>query len=320
MTAMTVSTSTIPKTPTISPISAAACVLGTCGVLAAFMLLPSRPAAAQTAKPAPAAPALPTLKDLLARSLDARGGRAKLSAVETRRESGRLALAEGAEWPFALEHKRPRSVRMEIDLQGAKLIRVYDGVHGWQMQPQKKVAEEMGLDDRRNMAGEADFDFCGALVDTNVKGNAEVVGKQTADGHDVYRVKVILLTGDVSYFDLDAATYLPIHWEGARWINGRPVVFESSFADYRDVDGIRYPFLINTWMKGSTQKQRRTFVKIENNPPIADARFAMPADAIPVPTAPPARAAAPAPAAPAAPMPAPATTPAPGVPPPAPLS
>ncbi len=321
---MTVSTATIPKTSTISKtptististISAAAGVLGTCGVLAAFMLLPPRPAAAQTAKPAPAAlaaSAQPTLKDLLARSLEARGGAAKLRAVETRRESGRLALAEGAEWPFTLEHKRPRSVRMEIDLQGARLIRVYDGVHGWQMQPQKKVAEEMGLDDRRNMAGEADFDFCGALVDTNVKGNAEVVGKQTADGHDVYRVKIILLTGDVSYFDLDAATYLPIHWEGARWINGRPVVFESSFADYRDVDGIKYPFLINTWMKGSTQKQRRTFVKIENNPPIADARFAMPADAIPAPTAPPARAAAP--TAPAAPMPAPATPPPPPLP------
>jgi hypothetical protein len=299
---------------------ARALVLGTCGLIAASTLLTPRPAASQAAapaaKPAPGSPALPTVKDLLARALEARGGRAKLRAVETRRESGRLALAEGAEWPFTLEHKRPRSLRMEIDLQGTKLIRAYDGVHGWQLQPQKKISEEMGLDDRRNMANEADFDFCGALIETNVKGSVELVGKQTADGHDAYRLKVTLLTGDIAYYDLDATTYLPIHWEGARWINGKLSLFESSFADYRDVDGIKYPFLILTWMKGSTQKQKRTFAKIENNPPIDDSRFAMPADATPAPSVPPNRGAAPAtatppPAAPATPPPAATATPPP---------
>jgi len=315
------STISTTKTPSISPISTIAAaasvstattaaisagrplILGACGLFAAFALLAPRLVVAQAAKPAPSsAAALPTVNDLLARSLEARGGRAKLSAVVTRRESGRLALAEGAEWPFTLEHKRPRSVRMEIDLQGAKLIRAYDGVHGWQMQPQKKVAEEMGLDDSRNMASEADFDFGGALIETNVKGRAELVGKQTADGRDAYRLKVVLLTGDVFTYDLDATTYLPIHWEGARWINGKPVVFESSFADYRDVDGIKYPFLISTWMKGAAQKQKRTFTKIENNPPIEDARFATPAGATPAPVTPPTRSAAPA-------GPTPATTP-----------
>jgi hypothetical protein len=310
---MTSSTSTISHRPLL----AWALIAGTCGALAATALLQPQPAAAQAAKAAPSAPALPTLKDILARSLEARGGRAKLRAVETRRETGRLSLAEGAEWPFTLEHKRPRSLRMELDLQGTKLIRVYDGVHGWQQQPQKKVAEEMGLDDRRNIANEADFDFCGALIETNTKGSAELVGKQTAEGRDVYRLKVVLLTGDVSYYDLDATTYLPIHWEGARWINGRLATFESSFSDYRDVDGIKYPFLILTWMNKSTQKQKRTFVKIENNPPIDDARFAMPADAIPAPSTPPARPAGSAPAAatPAPTPPAAAATPAP-IPPP----
>jgi hypothetical protein len=243
----------------------------------------SAPASLPASGSATASPMLPTVKDVLARSLEACGGRAKLSASETRRETGRLSLAPGTEWPFTIEHKRPRNLRMEIDLQGTKLVRVYDGLHAWQLQPQKKVAEEMGLDDRRNIANESDFDFFGPLIDTNIKGRAELLDRETVDGHDAYRLKVTLLDGDVFTYDIDAATYLPIHSEGARWINGKPTVFESTYADYREVDGIKYPFLIQLWVKGSTQKQKRTFTKIENNPPIADSRFSMPADAIPAP-------------------------------------
>lgn len=249
------------------------------------------PAGASGAAPAAGAPALPTVREILDRSLAARGGKARLGKVESRRETGRLSLAAGTEWPFTIEQKRPRDLRMEIDLQGNRLVRAYDGVHGWQQQPQKKVAEEMSTDDRRNVANEADFD--GPLADTLIKGHADLLGKATVEGHDVYQVKVTLLDGDILTYDIDAATWLPTHAEGARWINGRAVLFESSFADYRDVDGIKYPFLIEIWAKGSTQKQRRTFAKIENNPPLDDNRFAVPPDALPAPVTPPNRAATP---------------------------
>jgi hypothetical protein len=250
-------------------------------------------AAAASAAPAAAKEAgdSPTIKEVLARSIAARGGIEKLKAVTTRRESGRLALAAGAEWPFVIDHKRPHSYLIEIDLQAAKLVRAFDGVHGWQMQPQNKVADQMAYDDQRNMANDADFDFCGPLVETNIKGKAELVGREPYDGHDAWRVKIVQLSGDVSYFDLDATTYLPLHWEGARWINGKPVLFESSYADYREVDGIKYPFLVLSWQKGSNQKQKRVFNKIENNPSIDDSRFAMPANATPPPPPAPVRAA-----------------------------
>lgn len=269
--------------------------------LAASMLAPPLPAAP--------APSSPTVQEVLAKSLAARGGAAKLRAVVTRREIGKLGLGAGNEWPFTVEHQRPNRMRMEIELQGTKLIRAFDGARGWQKQPQAPTPEQLAGDDLHNIANEADFD--NALVDTSAKGKAELVGKEPVGGHDAFKVRVTLLSGDVFYYYVDAASYLPIHWEGSRMINGKPVVFESDFSDYRDAGGVKYAFQILSSIKGSAQKQKITFTKIEINPPIDDARFT-PGSLL----APPAAAPAPPAAAPPVP-PAPQAPPPPGAQPPA---
>jgi hypothetical protein len=260
-------------------------------------------AAAALLAAAAAAPPQPTVQEVLAKSLAARGGAQKLHAVQTRRESGTLELGAGNRWPFVVEHKRPNRIRMEIDLQGNKLIRGFDGARGWQKQPQAPVPETLSGDDQHNIANEADFDT--ALVDTDVKGKAELLGREAVGGRDAYKVRVTLLGGDVFTYHIDSASYLPIHWQGARVINGKPVVFESNFSDYRDAGGVKYAFQIESWMQGSTQKQKIAFSQIEINPPLDDARFT-PASIAPPPPAP----------ALAAPPPAPAAPPPPAKPPP----
>jgi hypothetical protein len=141
-------------------------------------------------------------------------------------------------------------------------------------------------------------------VDTGAKGKAELLGKEAAGGHDAYKVKVTLLSGDVYTYYIDSASYLPIHWQGARVINGKPVVFESDFSDYREAGGVKFAFQIDSWMQGSSQKQKIAFTKIEINPPIDDARFTAASIAPPAPPAP----APPPPAKPPPPSPEPATS------------
>ena len=277
-------------------------IAAACWLLAATAtLLP--PGLLAASKP----PADLTLKEVLAKSLAARGGAPKLHAVETRREIGMLALGAGNEWPFTVEHKRPNRMRMEIVLQGAQLIRTFDGVHGWQKQPQAPAPEPLSGDDLHNIANEADFD--NVLVDTAAKGKAELLGREAIGGKDAYKVRVTLLSGDVFDYYIDAASYLPIHWEGGRLINGKPVVFESDFNDYREAGGVKYPFQILSSIKGSAQKQKITFTKIEINPPIEDARFTPASIAAPPAAGPPPQP-SPTPPPPATPPPA-ATTPPP---------
>jgi hypothetical protein len=226
---------------------------------------------------APRAAGAQTVEEVLARSLAARGGAAKLLSVTTRRETGRIALGAGNEWPFTVEHKRPSSLRMEIALQGAPLVRAFDGRRGWQKAPQASHAEPLTADDLHNIANEADFD--GALVDTAAKGKAELLGKEPVGGRDAYKVQVTLTGGDVYDYYIDSASHLPIHWMGSHRINGKPVAFETDFNDYRDVGGVKYPFETVSWLKGNTSKQRILLAKIEVNPPIDDARFADPSAA-----------------------------------------
>ena len=284
-------------------------IVAACAVLAtAAALLAPRTLTSLALASAPRAAS--TVKEVLSRSIAARGGLAKLHAVTTRRETGLLGLGAGNEWPLTVEHKRPNRMRMEIDLQGAKLIRGFDGTAGWQKQPQAPAPEALTGDDLHNIANEADFD--GSLVDTAAKGKAVLVGKESiggAAGHDTYKVQVTLRGGDQFYFYIDAATYLPAHWEGTRLINGKPVVFESDFSDYREVGGVKYAFQILSSIKGSAQKQKIAFSKIEVNTPIDDARFSI--ASIPAPPAPPAAGTGPAPPpAAGAPPPPPAARPA----------
>jgi hypothetical protein len=51
---------------------------------------------------------------------------------------------------------------------------------------------------------------------------------------------------------------------------------ETTFSDYKDVDGYMQPFSIEQGAKGMPQKQKMTFTKIELNVPLDDSRFAFP--------------------------------------------
>jgi len=310
-----------PAAPPRNVIVAACWLLATAAaLLPATLAAAPKPAAAASSAAAPKNAAAPTLQEVLARSLAARGGDQKVHAVTTRREIGMLMLGAGNEWPFVVEHRRPNRYRMEIELQGAQLVRTYDGIHGWQKQPQVAAPEPMSGDDLHNIANESDFD--NALIDTAAKGKAELLAKEAIGGHDAYRVRITLQSGDVYDYFVDAASYLPIRWEGSRMINGKAVVFESDFSDFRDAGGVKYPFLIVSSIKGSAQKQKVTFTKIEINPQIDDARFTPASIAQQPPAAPPAAtppAAAPPAAVPPAttPPPSPKPAPPPAAPPPA---
>ena len=70
---------------------------------------------------APAALAAPasaqTVDELIAKANEARGGLARIKAVQSVRMTGRMT-APGVEAPITLEMKRPRNTRMEFTVQG----------------------------------------------------------------------------------------------------------------------------------------------------------------------------------------------------------
>jgi hypothetical protein len=218
-----------------------------------------------------------SLDQVVTRYLEARGGLARLRTVQTLRMMGRLALP-GVAAPFTLELKRPDRMRAEFAYQGLRGVRAYDGNQGWAIPavPGRNRPELLPPDELKEAREQADIDLS-PLVDYQAKGHqVELVGRERVGGKEAFRLKVVLRDGTVRTLYLDARNCLPIRAEDTRPLDGAPVEFLTETGDYRPVDGIQFAHTLEIGPKGSPERQRITFERIEVNVPLDDARFQMP--------------------------------------------
>lgn len=243
-------------------------------------LLLALPLAASAQAPPPARENAPaqTADSILAKVFAARGGLVKIHAIQGQRVSGRISFGGETEGPFVVELKRPLKMHMELTVQDNTVVRVYDGKsQGWANNPfaGKMTPEAMNEEELRSVSEESDFD--GPLVDHKSKGNqVELVGKDKVDERDVWRLKLTTKDGDVRYYLFDAQSFLLLKWEGKRKFNSQEFPVETFFADYREVDGVKFAFEIDSGSSASDINQKITIDKIELNPALEDSRFAKP--------------------------------------------
>ena len=219
-----------------------------------------------------------TVDSILAKYVQTIGGTARIQAVQSLRRTGRFTGGGGFEAVVVQENKRPNRVRQEFSLQGMTGINAYDGTTGWKIEPWqgKKDPESLSEEEMRDILEESDFD--GPLINYQQKGNRiEFVGMDQVEGTDAFKLKVTLANGDVRYFYLDTDYYVPIRIETKRMIRGAEQEFETSLGDYKEVAGWYLPHSFETGPRGSDNKSKITFDKIEANVTIDDRRFQRPA-------------------------------------------
>ena len=242
-------------------------------LFATLIVLFALPARAQTAD------------EVLDKYLIARGGVEKIKSVQSERVLGTISFGPEGEGKFLVERLRPLKLHMEITLNGQTLLRVYDGKSsGWTYNPfgPQPSVTPMTEAELASIFDEADFD--GPFVDYKAKGNKiDLVGKEEVQGKSAYKLRLTSKRGDTSFFFFEVASGVLLKWEGTRTIGGKEVPWETFFRDFRRVEGLLYPFLIESDAPGSDQTQRILAAKIEINVPIDASRFTKP-----VPPAPPA--------------------------------
>lgn len=231
-------------------------------------------AALLLAGPAPAQ----TLDELLARNLQARGGRERLQAMQTVRLSGSMSFGPGMSAPFTLEMKRPNKMRAEFSLQGETGVQAFDGRTAWALLPFAGQTEPEPLPPEEAQQIEAQADFDGPLVDWKAKGHrVALVGQASVAGESAWKLELTLKGGELRYVYLDADSFLEVRSEGTRRFQGNQVEFESTLGDYREVSGLMVPFFVESGPSDAAQRQRLRFETIEYNVPIEDSRFGLPA-------------------------------------------
>jgi hypothetical protein len=225
-----------------------------------------------------------SVDELVAKHIEARGGAEKLKGIKSVRIEGLTVNAgQGFELATVLLASRPDAVRTELTLQGLTIIRAYDGKEGWAVNPfrGRKDPEKLSADLAKEMAYQADFD--GPLVDYKAKGNkVDYLGIEDVDGTEAHKLKVTRANGDVDTIWLDPDYFLQIRVLEQHRIRGTEVEQESDFGDYEQVDGVYFPFSIESGGKGETEKgQKFTVNKVELNVPADEGQFRFPTAAAP---------------------------------------
>ncbi len=232
--------------------------------------------------------------------LGAGGNRRATLAVPTPVPAGRKsALAslntlpqrpvEEVRLPFVMELKRPRKMRFELQFNGKTAIQVYDGANGWKLRPflNRLEVEPYTADEMKIASMQADLD--GPLVDYAAKGTrVELASTEKVEGRDTYKLKLTMKDGHATHVWIDAQTFLEAKMEGQpRRLDGTEHPVEVYFRDYRPVNGLQIPYVLETQVlsvgKNSlglrdtpVPPERVTIEKVLVNPTLEESLFVKP--------------------------------------------
>ena len=229
-----------------------------------------------------------TVDDIVAKHIQARGGYDKIKAIQT------IKMTRTVATPFSslavvVYKKRPDLMRFEQTPKGQTVAtpRGINAEAAWDTQAGKimtrpaKVALE---------AREIEADFDGLLVDWKEKGHTVALeGTEVFGGGDAHKLKVTTKGGFVRYVYIDTKTFLEKGIVGKALLpavdpkTGEQRTQDTTlvFSDYRDVNGVKFPFSIDEDRTAGpiTQSFATYTEKIELNVPMEDTLFATPAQA-----------------------------------------
>ena len=238
--------------------------------------------------------------EVASKNATARGGLAAWRAVHTMTMSGKLTAGgnqrgtlpvpasvpgkgkevrdivparpvEEVQLPFVMELERGRKMRFELQFNGQTALQVFDGSAGWKLRPflNRRTVEPYTAEETKLSAEQADLD--GPLMDYAAKGTRiELEGVGKVEDRDTYRLKLTTKTGAVLHLWIDAQTFLDTKIEGQpRRLDGVSHPVEIYFRDYRAVNGLQIPFLLETEVLPVAQAGAGAGASVQKNTPLA---------------------------------------------------
>jgi outer membrane lipoprotein-sorting protein len=218
-----------------------------------------------------------TADDVIAKHVDAIGGREKVKAINTMKLSGLFDVGGGVQIPFTNYYTRPDKMKIEATFQGMTQQIVVDGDSGWQINPfmGSKDPEPMNGDQFKMMKQQADFE--GHLVDFKDKGyTAEFLGQEDFEGSQVNKISLSNKDGEQVTYYLDAETNLLLRETQKLKMADNEVESETIYGDYKAESGVLMAHSMENKSPGQQGSQKITINTVEVNVPIDDAIFKMP--------------------------------------------
>ena len=173
----------------------------------------------------------------------------------------------------------------KISLQGQEIMQgVFDGKTLWSTNFMSMKAEKSNKEDIENVKNALN-EFPDPFLNYKEKGfTAELMGTETLEGSDVFKVKLTkkpnLVDGEevpnVTIYYFDAENFVPImtHQEMTEG-PAKGTIMEGKMSDYQEVDGLYMPFSMTQGIKD--QPGQAVIIKsIEINTVVDDSNFKFP--------------------------------------------
>ena len=224
------------------------------------------------------APTVSPVDEIVNANTAARGGLEAIQALNSIRATGTATASGGRIARVVQEIKRPGSYRLEFSSQGITAVFAHDGEIGWQVAPLQGIFEpELITPENDSEAGIDERDIEGPLINWQEKGHTvELVGRETLPGGEADKLEIKLADGGVRYDYVDVASHQVVRSDKTETIGGRSLLMEATYSDFREVDGLYFPHLIETHVTDRPETITIVVEKFELNPDLDDSRFRLP--------------------------------------------
>lgn len=221
---------------------------------------------------APAKPAalLPTVEQVLDQYVKALGGKPAFEKLNSRLIKSSLSLADGTTVSREVYMKAPdkavfiTTALNEVSSQG------FNGAIGWLKN--NDVRRELSGPTLNQLRFSAEFNR--EIRFKELFTQLRVTGKEKVGDRETYLVEATPVYSDALKFYFDSETGLLIRVLVEERSPLGSVWDQTDFSDYREMDGVKLPFLIrhvNMWERSITK-----IVEVKHNVSISDAKFDMP--------------------------------------------
>ena len=158
---------------------------------------------------------LPSVRQIVVWSVDAMGGAVAFRAVKSIRARGTFALtAQQITGSLEVMSARPNKLVTRIAIAGIGQVEEgYDGKIGWSIDPMSGPALVTG---RQLLERSDEAWFDAPLHEAGFVKDMTVIGRETFDGREAYRVKVVMASGSEQFELFDVASGMLIGFEASR--------------------------------------------------------------------------------------------------------
>ena len=208
-----------------------------------------------------------TVDEVINKFTDAIGGKDKVAAIKSLTMDG-VTERNGNEITSKTIKAQDKLYRNELNYGMGSMTTVVTADKGWRSNPRNGGAFEAMSDDALK-AMLPQMDCVNPMVDYAAKGNkAELIGKDTVDNIECYKIKLTTKGGKEILYWIDAKSYLlyQASQKGSGFGGRGEIEIVTVFKDYKAVEGVLFPF--TTELKGAMAGSPMSYEKIEVNKPV----------------------------------------------------